>query len=75
VQVQVFLNDNDYWQAKASFGFLAGSYYRDDTFEDAILDVSVPANGTAVDREGNIVIEFYKDGVGKSIQIPVFQNA
>jgi hypothetical protein len=74
-QVQVFLNDNDYWQAKASFGFLAGSYFQDDTFQDAILDVSVPANGTASDRSGNIVIQFYKDGVGKSIQIPVFQNA
>jgi hypothetical protein len=75
IEVQVFLNDNDYWQAKNSFGFLAGSYYRDDTFEDAILDVSVLANGTAADRSGNIVIEFYKDGVGKSIQIPVIQNA
>jgi hypothetical protein len=75
IEVQVFLNDNDYWQAKNSFGFLAGSYYKDDTFEDAILDVSVLANGTAADRSGNIVIEFYKDGVGKSIQIPVFQNA
>jgi hypothetical protein len=75
IELQVFLNDNDYWQAKNSFGFLAGSYYRDDTFEDAILDVSVLANGTAADRSGNIVIEFYKDGVGKSIQIPVLQNA
>lgn len=75
IQVQVFLNDNDYWQAKNSFGFLAGSYYRDDTFQDAILDVSVLANGTGADRTGNIVIEFYKDGVGKSIQIPVLQNA
>jgi hypothetical protein len=75
IEVQVFLNDNDYWQAKNSFGFLAGSYYKDDTFQDAILDVSVLANGTAADRSGNIVIEFYKDGVGKSIQIPVFQNA
>jgi hypothetical protein len=75
IEVQVFLNDNDYWQAKNSFGFLAGSYYRDDTFEDAILDVSILANGTAADRSGNIVIEFYKDGVGKSIQIPVLQNA
>jgi hypothetical protein len=75
IQVQVFLNDNDYWQAKSSSGFLAGSYFRDDTFQDAILDVSILANGTAADRSGNIVIEFYKDGVGKSIQIPVLQYA
>lgn len=75
IEVQVFLNDNDYWEAKASFGFLTGSYYQNDTFQDAILNVSVPANATAADRSGNINIQFYKDGVGKSIQIPVFQNA
>jgi hypothetical protein len=75
IQLQVFLNDSDFWNAKASFGFLAGSYFQDDTFKDGLLEVSVPANATAADRTGNIIIEFTKDGVDRSIQIPVFQNA
>ena len=75
VQVQVFLNDSDFWNAKASFGFLAGSYFQDDTFQDGLLIVSVPANATALDRSGNIIIEFTRDGVDRSIQIPVIQNA
>jgi hypothetical protein len=75
IEVQVFLNDDDFWNAKASFGFLAGSYFQDDTFQDGLLNVSVPANGTAADRNGNIVIEFTKDGVDRSIQIPVLQYA
>ena len=75
IEVQVFLNDDDFWNAKASFGFLAGSYFQDDTFQDGLLNVSVPANGTATDRSGNIVIEFTKDGVDRSIQIPVLQYA
>lgn len=75
VQVQVFLNDSDFWNAKASFGFLAGSYFQDDTFKDGLLEVSVPANATAADRSGNIVIEFTKNGVDRSIQIPVLQYA
>jgi hypothetical protein len=75
VQVQVFLNDSQFWNAKASFGFLAGSYFQDDTFQDGLLIVSVPANATALDRSGNIIIEFTRDGVDRSIQIPVLQNA
>ena len=75
VQVQVFLNDSDFWNAKASYGFLAGSYFQDDTFQDGLLEVSVPANATAADRQGNIIIEFTRDGVDRSIQIPVIQYA
>jgi hypothetical protein len=75
IEVQVFLNDSDFWNAKASFGFLAGSYFQDDTFQDGLLIVSVPANATASDRSANIIIEFTRNGVDRSIQIPVFQNA
>jgi hypothetical protein len=75
IEIQVYLNDSDFWNAKASFGFLAGSYFQDDTFQDGILNVSVPANATAADRSGNIIIEFTQNGVDRSIQIPVFQNA
>lgn len=75
IEVQVFLNDSDFWNAKASFGFLAGTYFQDDTFVDGILNVAVPANATAADRSGNIIIEFTKNGVDRSIQIPVLQYA
>ena len=75
IEAQIFLSDNDYWQAKNSTGFLTGAYFKDKTYSDGLLNVSVPANATAADRTGSIVIEFYKDGIGKSMQIPVFQNA
>ena len=75
IEMQVFLNDSDFWNAKASFGFLAGSYFQDDTFEDGLLNISVPANATAADRSGNIIIEFTTNGVDRSIQIPVLQYA
>jgi hypothetical protein len=75
IEAQIFLSDNDYWQAKTATGFLTGAYFKDDTFSDGLLNVSVPANATGLFRDGSIVIEFYKDGVGKSVQIPVTQNA
>ena len=75
IEAQIFLSDNDYWQAKNSTGFLTGAYFKDKTYSDVLLNVSVPANATAADITGSIVIEFYKDGIGKSMQIPVFQNA
>lgn len=75
VELQIFLNDSDYWQAKTATGFLTGTYFKDKTYQDGILDVSVPENTTGVDRSGTVVIEYYKDDIGKSIQIPVFQNA
>ena len=75
VELQIFLNDSDYWQAKTATGFLTGAYFKDKTYLDGILNVSVPENTTGVERSGNVVIEYYKDDIGKSIQIPVFQNA
>ena len=75
VELQIFLNDSDYWQAKTATGFLTGAYFKDKTYLDGILNVSVPENTTGVERSGNVVIEYYKDEIGKSIQIPVFQNA
>jgi hypothetical protein len=75
VELQIFLNDSDYWQAKTATGFLTGAYFKDKTYKDGILDVSVPANTSGVDRLGTVVIEYYKDDIGKSIQIPIFQNA
>jgi hypothetical protein len=75
IEAQIFLSDNDYWQAKTATGFLTGAYFKDETYSDGLLNVSVPANATSANRTGSIVIEFYKDGIGKSMQIPVFQNA
>ena len=75
VELQIFLNQSDYWQAKTATGFLTGAYFKDKTYLDGILNVSVPENTTGVERSGSVVIEYYKDEIGKSIQIPVFQNA
>jgi hypothetical protein len=75
LQLQIYLNDSDYWQAKTATGFLTGAYFKDKTYLDDILDVTVPENTTGVDRDGSVVIEYYKDEIGKSIQIPIFQNA
>ena len=75
LELQIYLNDQDYWQAKTATGFLTGAYFKDKTYKDDLLIVSVPANATASDRTGTVVIEYYKDDIGKSIQIPIFQNA
>jgi len=75
LELQIYLNDQDYWQAKTATGFLTGAYFKDKTYKDDLLIVSVPANATASDRSGTVVIEYYKDDIGKSIQIPIFQNA
>jgi hypothetical protein len=76
VEVQVFLNDYDLWRSKVAAGFLAGTYSSGgNQFKDGLLNVSVPANTTGLDRSDSILIEYFKGVVSTTIQIPVFQNA
>ena len=76
IQLQVYLNRNDLWRGKIATGFLTSTYpVGTNYYEDGILNISVPANATAVDRTDNILIEYYKDGISTVIQIPVFQYA
>lgn len=76
IEVQVFLNDFDLWRSKAAAGFLFGTYTSGgNVYKDGILNISIPANTTGLDRTDNILIEYYKGAVSTIIQIPVFQNA
>jgi hypothetical protein len=75
IELQIFLQDNDYWRSKSTSGFLAGTYVKGITYTDGLLDVAVPANTTGVNRQGNVIIEIYKDGVGKSVAMQINQYA
>jgi hypothetical protein len=76
IEMQVFLNQSDLWRSKAAAGFLLGTYTSGgNVYKDGLLNISIPANTTGVDRTDNILIEYYKGGFSTIIQIPVLQNA
>lgn len=76
IQLQVYLNINDLWRGKLAGGFLAGTYpIGTNYYKDGILNIVIPANATAVDRQDDILIEYYKNGVSTVISIPVYQTA
>jgi hypothetical protein len=75
IELQVYLRDKDLWRSKVAIGFLAGTYLKSNTYTDGILNISVPANTSGVDRQDNILIEYYKGSVSTTISIPFFQYA
>jgi hypothetical protein len=76
IEMQVFLNDDDLWRSKAAVGYLFGTYTSGgNVYKDGLLNISIPANTTGVDRTDNILIEYYKGAFSTIIQIPVLQYA
>ena len=76
IEVQVFLNDNDFWESKAAAGFLGGTYSSGgNQYKDGLLNVSVPANTTGVNRTDNVLLDYFKGASSIQISIPVFQYA
>ena len=76
IEIQVYLNDSDLWRSKAAVGYLFGTYTSGgNVYKDGLLNVSVPANTTGVNRTDNVLIEYYKGAVSTTIQIPVLQYA
>jgi hypothetical protein len=74
VQFLIYKIDYDTFDTVTSGGFL--SYpIRTGNDTDIVLNVTIPANTTAVDRDDEIALKYYKNGVLTEIKIPVYQYA
>ena len=72
LQLQIYLNNQDLWRGKIATGFLAATYpFGTNFYKDGLLTVSVPINTTGLDREDEVLIEYFKgsDSFVKSIKI------
>lgn len=74
VQFIIYKNNYDTFDVKLSTDFLSYTLSTDND-ADILLDVTIPANATAADRSDVVVLEYFKNGVGTIIQIPVLQYA
>jgi hypothetical protein len=74
VQFIIYKNNYDTFDVKLSTDFLSYALTTDND-ADILLDVTIPANATAADRSDVVVLEYFKNGVGTIIQIPVLQYA
>jgi hypothetical protein len=75
IEIQVFLNQSDLWRSKIAVGFLNGTYFKANTYKDGLLNISIPINTSGVDRQDNILIEYFKGATSTTISIPVLQYA
>jgi hypothetical protein len=76
IELQIFLKDFDLWRSKVAVGFLAGTYTSGgNVYKDGLLNVSVPANATGVNRTDNVLIEYYKGAASTIISIQINQYA
>ena len=75
IQLQVYLQDRTLWRSKLAVGFLNGTYFKGNTYADGIMDISIPINTSGVDRQDEILIEYYKGAVSTTISILVYQYA
>lgn len=74
VQFIIYKNNYDTFDVKLYTDFLSYALTTDND-ADILLDVTIPANATAADRSDVVVLEYFKNGVGTIIQIPVLQYA
>lgn len=74
VQFIIYRNNYDTFDVKLSTDFLSYPLTTDND-TDILLDVTIPANTTAADRNDIVILEYFKNGVGTIIQIPVLQYA
>ena len=74
VQFIIYKNNYDTFDVKLSTDFLTYTLSTDND-ADILLNVTIPANATAADRNDVVVLEYFKDGVGTIITLPVLQNA
>lgn len=76
LELQIYLNDSDLWRSKNAIGYLNGQYpITGNIYKDDLLIISVPANATGLDRQDNVLIEYYKGLISTVISINIFQNA
>jgi hypothetical protein len=74
VQFLIYKIDYDTFDTVASGGFLSYALTVDN-ITDLVLDVTIPANATALDREDSIALQYYKNGALTEIKIDVLQYA
>lgn len=75
IELQIFLKDFDLWRSKLATGFLNGTYFKANTYKDGLLNVSVPANTSGLNRTDNVLVEYYKGAVSTTISIQINQYA
>ena len=74
VQYIIYLNNYDTFDVKLSTDFLSYAITTDND-TDILLNVTIPANATAADRNDVVILEYFKGGVGTIITLPVLQYA
>jgi hypothetical protein len=74
VQFIIYRNNYDTFDVKLSTDFLSYTLSTDND-TDILLDVTIPVNTTAADRNDVVILEYFKNGVGTIIEIPVLQYA
>ena len=74
VQFIIYRNNYDTFDVKLSTDFLSYPLTTDND-ADILLDVTIPVNTTAADRNDVVILEYFENGVGTIIQIPVLQYA
>jgi hypothetical protein len=76
IELQVFIKDFDLWRSKAAAGFLGGTYSSGgNQYKDGLLNVSVPANTTGVNRTDNVLLDYFKGASSIQISIQINQYA
>jgi len=74
VQFIIYKNNYDTFDIKLSTDFLSYPLTTDND-ADILLEVTIPVNATAADRNDIVILEYFENGVGTIIQIPVLQYA
>ena len=74
VQFIIYINNYDTFDVKLSTDFLSYPLTTDND-TDILLEVTIPVNATAADRNDIVILEYFENGVGTIIQIPVIQYA
>jgi hypothetical protein len=74
VEYLIYKGDLDYFDVKLAAGFLSYPLTTDND-TDITLEVTIPANTSAVDRTDNIILEGFKNGTSEFIYIPIYQYA
>jgi len=74
VQFLIYKIDYDTFDTVASGGFLSYALTADN-ITDLVLDVTIPVNATALDREDSIALQYYKNGALTEIKLDVYQYA
>jgi hypothetical protein len=68
LDVEIYINDYDYFGIKGSIDFLVYTASTNNT-NDVSLEVTIPENITGVDRYSSIILEYYLNGVKENEQI------